>query len=63
MNNNHRVDVRSGRHGSSETLRYRAYCSCGWIGGICSHHKTAEADGDDHITYMVSIGDEGGDDA
>ena len=45
----HRVTVEREEHGTIRAKRYRAECSCGWIGGICDHPATADADGRDHL--------------
>lgn len=52
----HSVTIDRYRHGAAGAYRWRAECSCGWIGGVCSHHKTAEADGVDHLR-AVHVGE------
>jgi hypothetical protein len=45
----HQVERIEVEHGASRTKRWRSVCSCGWLGGICAHWRTAEADGTDHL--------------
>jgi len=45
----HRVERIRVVHGASRTTRWRAVCSCGWLGGLCAHWQTAEAEGTDHL--------------
>lgn len=45
----HQVEVVRQEHGTVRALRYRAECTCGWIGGLCDHPATADADGADHL--------------
>jgi hypothetical protein len=49
----HQVEIVRQEHGAVRAKRYRAECSCGWIGGVCDHPKTAEADGVDHLRDTV----------